>query len=131
MPVRFRDIVKPEHYNTFRWQFFRVHFQFVMANQRPHPYDFFMIVCGPVPLKERMAFPEAALEVATGNPAAREQAWRQIEMCGAEATPGGNLLALDLPPAGTVKNPRLFNSPAWAPPGTQPLCGLALPSALV
>ena len=39
----------------FRWQFFRVHFQFVMANELPNAYDFFMIVCGPIPLSERMA----------------------------------------------------------------------------
>ena len=51
VPVRFREIIKPEHYNLFRWKFFRVHFQFVMANERPHAYDFFMIVCGPVPLE--------------------------------------------------------------------------------
>ena len=49
VPVRFREIIKPEHYNLFRWKFFRVHFQFVMANERPHAYDFFMIVCGPIP----------------------------------------------------------------------------------
>jgi hypothetical protein len=35
--VRFRDIIKPEHYRNVRWQFFRVHFQFVMANERPMP----------------------------------------------------------------------------------------------
>ena len=52
VPVRFREIILPEHYKSFRWQFFRVHFQFVMANEVPHPYDFFMIVCGPVPLAE-------------------------------------------------------------------------------
>ncbi len=56
VPVRFRDIIRPEHYELFRWQFFRVHFQFVMANELPHAYDFFMIVCGPVPL-ERSAWP--------------------------------------------------------------------------
>ena len=61
VPVRFREIIKPEHYNVFRWKFFRVHFQFVMANERPHAYDFFMIVCGPIPLRDRMALPEAAL----------------------------------------------------------------------
>ncbi len=72
MPVRFRDIIKPEHYKCFRWKFFRVHFQFVMANERPHAYDFFMIVCGPIPLSERMAVPDAALAIATGDPAARE-----------------------------------------------------------
>jgi hypothetical protein len=95
VPVRFRDIVKPDHYNSFRWQFFRVHFQFVMANQRPHPYDFFMIVCGPVPLKERMEFQDAALAIAIGDPTDREGAWRQIEMCGTDATAGGNSLELE------------------------------------
>jgi hypothetical protein len=79
VPVRFRDIIKPEHYNVFRWKFFRVHFQFVMANERPHAYDFFMIVCGPVPLRERMACPEAALAVGTGDATARERAWKRLE----------------------------------------------------
>jgi hypothetical protein len=79
VPVRFREIILPEHYNAFRWKFFRVHFQFVMANEAPHAYDFFMIVCGPVPLAERMAAPQAALAVATGDPTAREWAWKQLE----------------------------------------------------
>jgi hypothetical protein len=79
VPVRFREIIKPEHYNAFRWKFFRVHFQFVMANERPHAYDFFMIVCGPVPLRERMAQPEAALAIATGDAATREWAWKGLE----------------------------------------------------
>jgi len=79
VPVRFREIIKPEHYNLFRWKFFRVHFQFVMANERPHAYDFFMIVCGPILLIERMARPEAALAVATGDATAREWAWKRLE----------------------------------------------------
>jgi hypothetical protein len=94
VPVRFREIIKPEHYNLFRWKFFRVHFQFVMANERPHPYDFFMIVCGPVPLHERMARPEAALAVATGDTALRERAWKQLETASADrgnATDSGEL----------------------------------------
>jgi pimeloyl-ACP methyl ester carboxylesterase len=81
VPIRFREIIRPENYNAFRRKFFRVHFQFVMANQVPHAYDFFMIVCGPVPLHERMAAPEAALAVATGDAAAREWAWKQLEDC--------------------------------------------------
>lgn len=85
VPVRFREIIKPEHYNVFRWKFFRVHFQFVMANERPHAYDFFMIVCGPISLSERMARPEAALAIATGDAAAREWAWKTLE---AAATAG-------------------------------------------
>lgn len=91
VPVRFREIIKPEHYNLFRWKFFRVHFQFVMANERPHAYDFFMIVCGPIPLSERMARPEAALAIATGDAAAREWAWKKLE-----AAPASRLDAADL-----------------------------------
>jgi hypothetical protein len=81
--VRFREIIKPEHYNLFRWKFFRVHFQFVMANERPHAYDFFMIVCGPIPLSERMAEPDAALAIATGDAATREWAWKRLETAAA------------------------------------------------
>ena len=91
--VRFREIIKPEHYNLFRWKFFRVHFQFVMANELPHAYDFFMIVCGPILLRERVAGPEAALAIATGDPATRERAWKQLETATANrvgaAEPGG------------------------------------------
>ena len=79
VPVPFREIIKPEHYKLFRWKFFRVHFQFVMANELPHAYDFFMIVCGPIPLSERMARPKAALAFATGDAAAREHAWKVLE----------------------------------------------------
>ena len=80
VPVRFREIVRPEHYNRFRWKFFRVHFQFVMANERPHAYDFFMIVCGPVPLRERMTQPSAALALVDGNLATRENAWKKLDL---------------------------------------------------
>ena len=79
VPIRFRDMIAPENYNRFRWQFFRVHFQFVMANEVAHAYEFFMIVCGPVPLRERMARPGAALAIASGDEAMRARAWREIE----------------------------------------------------
>jgi hypothetical protein len=95
VPVRFREIIKPEHYNLFRWQFFRVHFQFVMANERPHAYDFFMIVCGPIPLSERMARPEAALAIATGDPAAREWAWKRLETAAASRLDDGDLSKME------------------------------------
>jgi hypothetical protein len=79
VPVRFREMIKPEHYNLWRWQFFRVHFQFVMANERQHPYDFFMIVCGPVPLRERMTHMDAALAIAVGDAEAQKKAWKTLE----------------------------------------------------
>ena len=95
VPVRFRDIVKAEHYSSWRWQFFRVHFQFVMANERPHPYDFFMIVCGPVPLRERVAAPDAALAIATGDSGVREWAWKQIENAGAERADAAEMTEME------------------------------------
>jgi hypothetical protein len=79
VPIRFREMIRPENYNWFRWQFFRVHFQFVMANEVPHAYEFFMIVCGPVPLHERIAQPEAALAIATGDAIARAEGWTAID----------------------------------------------------
>ena len=110
VPVRFRDIIKPEHYNVFRWKFFRVHFQFVMANERPHAYDFFMIVCGPVPLSERMAVPDAALAVATGDPAAREWAWKRIETAKTDAVRCRRIERdWNLPPAAAAKKRRYFS----------------------
>jgi hypothetical protein len=95
VPVRFREIIKPENYNLFRWKFFRVHFQFVMANERPHAYDFFMIVCGPIPLRERMAHPEAALAVATGDAADRERAWKTLETAPASPPNRADLGAME------------------------------------
>ncbi len=80
VPVRFREIIRPEHYNRFRWKFFRVHFQFVMANERPHAYDFFMIVCGPVPLRERVSQPAATLALVDGDPTTRENAWKTLDL---------------------------------------------------
>jgi pimeloyl-ACP methyl ester carboxylesterase len=95
VPVRFREIIKPEHYNVFRWKFFRVHFQFVMANERPHSYDFFMIVCGPIPLSDRMALPEAALAIATGDASAREWAWKRLEAAAANRANPADLAELE------------------------------------
>jgi hypothetical protein len=96
VPVRFREIIKPEHYNLFRWKFFRVHFQFVMANERPHAYDFFMIVCGPVLLCERMACPEVALAIATGDAAAREWAWKRLETAASARADAAVLAGVEL-----------------------------------
>jgi len=98
--VRFREIIKPEHYNVFRWQFFRVHFQFVMANERPHAYDFFMIVCGPVPLRERMAHPDAALAAVTAKDGAiRENAWAALDAPGRYGLPGATDLGSYMEPS--------------------------------
>jgi hypothetical protein len=72
-----------------------VHFQFVMANELPNAYDFFMIVCGPVPLSARMAVPDAALDVATGDSAMRDRAWKSIESATAAAKNAADLTRME------------------------------------
>jgi pimeloyl-ACP methyl ester carboxylesterase len=48
--VRFRDGISSQFYARLRWSFFRMHFQFIMANDQRAPYDYFMVACGPIRL---------------------------------------------------------------------------------
>jgi pimeloyl-ACP methyl ester carboxylesterase len=48
--VRFRDVVSAQFYPRLRWNLFRMHYQFIMANDLRTPYDYFMFVCGPARL---------------------------------------------------------------------------------
>ena len=49
--ARFRDMLAPEFYDKLRWNLFRMHYQFIMANDLRAPYDYFMLVCGPLPVE--------------------------------------------------------------------------------
>ncbi len=48
--LRFRDMLSLEFYMRIRLHFWRLHYQFIMANDRRAPYDYFMLMCGPVPV---------------------------------------------------------------------------------
>jgi hypothetical protein len=48
--VNLKDLISPEHYRRVRWNFFRVHYQFIMANDMPAPYDYVLVVGGPMPI---------------------------------------------------------------------------------
>jgi hypothetical protein len=50
--VRFRDMLAAEFYNKLRWNLFRMHYQFIMANDMRAPYDYFMLMCGPVAVEQ-------------------------------------------------------------------------------
>jgi len=50
--VRFRDMIAPENYGRFRWDHLRVHYQYIMAGERPAPYDFLLLIGGPVKLEQ-------------------------------------------------------------------------------
>jgi pimeloyl-ACP methyl ester carboxylesterase len=65
--ARFKETVLPSTYRKMRRNFFRVHFHFLMPNDIPGEYDYPMIACGPVPLSERIADPDAAVRAAYGG----------------------------------------------------------------
>jgi|SRR5215467_1278165 len=50
--IRFKDMVSSEAYRRLRWSFFRLHFQFIMASERPSPYDYILLVSGPAAIPE-------------------------------------------------------------------------------
>jgi hypothetical protein len=48
--LRFRDMLSPEFFRWLRFHFFRLHYQFIMANDRRARYDYFMLLTGPIPV---------------------------------------------------------------------------------
>jgi hypothetical protein len=61
-PVRLRDMLTDAAYDRLRGNQFRMHYRYVMANDQRAPYDYFLLVCGPVPVTEWAARPDAVLK---------------------------------------------------------------------
>ena len=49
----FTQTLSPERWNALRWRFFRLHFQYLCAFDRPGDYDYFRITAGPLTLAAR------------------------------------------------------------------------------
>lgn len=49
----FTQTLSPERWKELRWRFFRLHFQYLCAFDRPKDYDYFQITAGPVTLADR------------------------------------------------------------------------------
>ena len=47
--VYLQSMLEPKTYWRNRLRFMRLHYQFLMANERRTTYDYFMMVCGPLP----------------------------------------------------------------------------------
>ena len=56
--LRVRHMLNDETYRRFRGNFFRLHRQLVMGNDKRYFYDYFMICCGPFRLETRVEDPE-------------------------------------------------------------------------
>lgn len=51
----FTQSLSPERWRALRWRFFRLHFQYLCAFDRPKDYDYFQITAGPRTLGARYA----------------------------------------------------------------------------
>ncbi|WP_372603787.1 hypothetical protein [Actibacterium sp.] len=51
----FTQTLSPERWKELRWRFFRLHFQYLCAFDRPGDYDYFRITAGPLTLAARYA----------------------------------------------------------------------------
>ncbi|APX11399.1 hypothetical protein [Tateyamaria omphalii] len=51
----FTQSLSPARWKELRWRFFRLHFQYLCAFDRPKDYDYFLITAGPVTLADRYA----------------------------------------------------------------------------
>lgn len=49
----FTQTLSPERWRALRWRFFRLHFQYLCAFDRPGDYDYFQITAGPQTLGQR------------------------------------------------------------------------------
>ena len=49
----FTQTLSPARWKELRWRFFRLHFQYLCAFDRPGDYDYFRITAGPVTLGDR------------------------------------------------------------------------------
>jgi pimeloyl-ACP methyl ester carboxylesterase len=48
--VRFKEMVSSAYYQRLRWNFFRIHFQYISAGDRPTAHDYMLLIAGPVAL---------------------------------------------------------------------------------
>lgn len=55
LSAAFTQTLSPARWKALRWRFFRLHFQYLCAFDRPRDYDYFQITAGPVPLAQRYA----------------------------------------------------------------------------
>ena len=51
----FSQTLSPDRWKALRWKFFRLHFQYLCAFDRPGEYDYFQITAGPLTLAQRYA----------------------------------------------------------------------------
>ncbi len=65
--VQIHDMLSPESFARYRRNVLRLHYQSVMANERRAPYDYYLMVCGPVAFADWTMAPTGFLDFVTGE----------------------------------------------------------------
>ena len=55
LSAAFTQTLSADRWKALRWRFFRLHFQYLCAFDRPGDYDYFRITAGPLTLSQRFA----------------------------------------------------------------------------
>lgn len=53
--VPFRSMIAPDVFKRVRFNYWRMHYQYIMSNDRRAPYDYYMFLCGPAPFADWVA----------------------------------------------------------------------------
>lgn len=61
--VQIHEMLEPHTFSRYRFRYMRLHYQFVMANDRRSIYDYFMMVCGPIPFTRAVRAPSGPSEL--------------------------------------------------------------------
>jgi alpha-ketoglutarate-dependent taurine dioxygenase len=65
--VRIRHMLEPKSYRRVRRNLYRLHCQFVSGNECRAVYDYFMLVCGPLPAEYQARLQEGAASQIADN----------------------------------------------------------------
>jgi hypothetical protein len=67
--VPVRKMIAPEVFARVRFNYWRMHYQYIMSNDRRAAYDYYMFLCGPAPFADWAAQDGSAIESfdASGN----------------------------------------------------------------
>jgi pimeloyl-ACP methyl ester carboxylesterase len=72
--VQIHDMVTPATFARFRHNVLRLHYQSVMGNEIRAPYDYFLMVCGPVAFADWTASPDGFLDFVAADGTYRDRA---------------------------------------------------------
>jgi hypothetical protein len=61
--VHLHEMLTAATFQRHRWDFMRLHYQFIMANERRTMYDYFMLVCGPLAFAKSLGAPQGPAEL--------------------------------------------------------------------